>query len=457
MINLSKLCDAADWFDSEFQQVVKHELKEFPRFHRKQWEFAIIFLALRRLGFLNEKSIGLSMGGGNERVLYSIARHIKKLFVTDLYSDSTGWDCARTDDPTDFIRSSKPFEVDDSKIEALRMDMRDLQFEDNTFDFCYSSCAIEHIGEYEDFIKHFNEVNRCLKDGGVYVLTTEFQFGSETIKDPNNYLFSPKYLKNILNNIDLSIIEEPIASITEHEANLPLPVNVNKLFKTGTIENEKDNFPVYPHTLLLRGKYPFTSICFILKKERKEKRNNPRFIGFENSKEFLDKGVKKYKKVLDDGELSLSPFSSLPDGVSFFYQDHSEFFTKKIDESIDKETLFHTNYFWLGSCDKSINVSIIFNREEIIEGTSIQLRVHRYATHDSQNVECVYEKNILLGELYDIDENFQLNIDEDYNYAVLGKIISGNCKMEKISINCKPSNQLSDKANKQILQEIESV
>jgi len=69
MINLSKLCDAADWFDSEFQQVVKHELKEFPRFHRKQWEFAMIFLALRKLGYLNEESTGLSMGGGNERVV----------------------------------------------------------------------------------------------------------------------------------------------------------------------------------------------------------------------------------------------------------------------------------------------------------------------------------------------------------------------------------------------------
>jgi hypothetical protein len=86
MLHLSKLCDAADWFDSEFQQIIKLELREFPRFHRKQWEFAIIFLALRRLGFLHEESIGLSMGGGNERVLYSIARYVKKLFVTDLYS-----------------------------------------------------------------------------------------------------------------------------------------------------------------------------------------------------------------------------------------------------------------------------------------------------------------------------------------------------------------------------------
>lgn len=456
MIHLSKVCDAADWFDSEFQQIIKHELKEFPRFHRKQWEFALIFLALRRLGLLNERSTGLSMGGGNERVLYSIARYVKKLFVTDLYSDSTGWDCARTDDPNEFIKISKPFDVDDSKIEALRMDMRDLQFEDNTFDFCYSSCAIEHIGDYDDFVKHFNEVNRCLKDGGVYVLTTEFQFENKTIKDPNNYIFAPNYLKDILNNIDLSLIVEPMVSLSEHEANLPLPVNVNKLFKTGSLESQKDNFPVYPHTLLLRGRYPFTSISFILKKEKKKEKNHPIFNGFENSKSFLEKGITKYKEVVDTTEFSLSPFSSLPDGVSFYYQDHSEFFTEKIDESIDKETLFHTDYFWLGSIDKSFNISIKFNEQQIADGTSIQLRVHRYATHDSQNVECVYEKEFKIDTSCNIEDNFLLNIDEDFNYAVLGKIIAGNCKMERIFIGFKPDVQFAGKENSPILQDIES-
>jgi SAM-dependent methyltransferase len=455
MLHLSKLCDAADWFDSEFQQIIKLELREFPRFHRKQWEFAIIFLALRRLGFLHEESIGLSMGGGNERVLYSIARYVKKLFVTDLYSDTTGWDCARTDDPNDFIRISKPFEVDDSKIEALRMDMRDLKFEDNTFDFCYSSCAIEHIGDYEDFIKHFDEVNRCLKDDGVYVLTTEFLFADKTIKDPNNFIFAPNYLKDMLANIDLSLIGEPVVSLNEHESNFPLPVNVNKLFKTGSSEKEKDKFPVYPHLLLLRGKYPFTSISFILKKEKKKEKNNPLFVGSEVSKSFLSEGVMKYKKVLDSSELSLSPFSSLPEGVSYHYQDHSDFFSEKPDELIDKETLFHTDYFWLGSRDKTFKVSIKFNEQDIAEGTSMQLRVHRYSTHDSQNVECVYEKNIKMDGFSDIEEEFLLKIDEDFNYAVVGKVTSRICKMERILISCKPDIQITRRENSTILQEVE--
>ena len=78
MKSLSKICDAADWFDTDFHSIILNELKEPPRFHRKQWEFAMIFLTLNKLGFLNENMKGLSLGGGNERVLYSIAQHVKE-------------------------------------------------------------------------------------------------------------------------------------------------------------------------------------------------------------------------------------------------------------------------------------------------------------------------------------------------------------------------------------------
>jgi hypothetical protein len=46
MQNLSKVCDVADWFDPEVQNVIQKELREPMRLHRKQWEFAMIFLTL---------------------------------------------------------------------------------------------------------------------------------------------------------------------------------------------------------------------------------------------------------------------------------------------------------------------------------------------------------------------------------------------------------------------------
>ena len=211
---LSKICDAADWFDEEFYRVVKDELREDVRFHRKQWEFAMIFLTLKKYDLLNDNKIGLSMGGGNERVLYSIAKYAKKLYVTDLYDESTSWDCARTENPQEFVLNSKPFPIDNNKLSVQRMDMRDLKFDDNTFDFCYSSCAVEHIGAFDDFVNHFNEVYRCLKEDGIYVFTTEFLFSSKTIKDENNYLFSPEYLNKLFETIELSLETTPDVALT---------------------------------------------------------------------------------------------------------------------------------------------------------------------------------------------------------------------------------------------------
>jgi SAM-dependent methyltransferase len=184
----------------------------------------MIFLALKKLGFLNENKTGLSMGGGSERVLYSIAKHVKKLFVTDLYDENTTWDCARTFNPDDFIKQNKPFDIDEQKVTALKMDMRSLEFEDNSFDFCYSSCAFEHIGKNEDFIQHLNEVYRCLKNNGVYVFTTELQLGNNTIEDRNNFIFSPESLQTILNEIKLCTEFIPDATLTDHVSNYPLRI-----------------------------------------------------------------------------------------------------------------------------------------------------------------------------------------------------------------------------------------
>src|SRR3989304_9949460 len=114
MYNTSKICDAADWFDPAIKLIIEKELREPARFHRKQWEFAMIFLTLRKFGLLNNQKVGLSLGGGNERVLYSVANHVKKLIVTDLYDENTSWDCARTGDPKEFIMNSKPFPVDEN-------------------------------------------------------------------------------------------------------------------------------------------------------------------------------------------------------------------------------------------------------------------------------------------------------------------------------------------------------
>lgn len=439
MKTLSKICDAADWFDAEFNQVVLEELKENARFHRKQWEFAMIFLALRKYGFLTGDKTGLSVGGGNERVLYSIANQVKKLVVTDLYDENTSWDCARTGDPKEFIINSKPFPVDDNKITALRMDMRNLQFEDNTFDFCYSSCAVEHIGDFDDFVQHFDEVYRCLKEDGIYVFTTEFQFGKTTIKDPNNYIFSPEYLEKIFNVIKLTAEINPDVSLINHEANLPLPSNIKNMMIPGRENLFGKLEGTLPHISLLRGKNPFSSILFILrKKSRNAEKKKINFINYSSSDQFLKEGLKKFEEKLKNSDISINPFSSLPEGISPFCIEHAEYFTMPNVNRQNENTIFHTDYFWLGSHSRSFFINIETTAEHISEPSIINLRLHSYPVLNSGNIKCIYEKDIELNAVSKTTEQINVDLDEDYVYAILAKMKSGKCLIKNISITGKP-------------------
>lgn len=435
MNNTSKICDAADWFDPEVKNIIEHDLQESARLHRKQWEFAMIFLTLQKLGFLQSDKIGLSLGGGNERVLYSIAKHIKKLIVTDLYDNNTSWDCARTTDPTEFIRSSKPFPIDDEKIEALKMDMRNLDFDDNSFDFCYSSCAIEHIGEDKDFLQHFNEVSRVLKDGGIYVLTTELQFGDQTIPDSNNYIFSKKYITDLISESNLQPVLDVNCELSRNEINFPFPSNIkNTTFHGHNFINEK-LFSHFPHTILLRGNVPFTSVLLILEKSKNEKKKNEiSFLNYDKTKEFMLAGVENYRKLIDENKISISPFSSLPNGVSRFFQDHSDYFSNNDIQSNPEGTIFHSDYYWLGSGRRQVIINLKIDSTMADETNIIQLRIHSYQTYKSVDVNSIYEKEITVTNNTIVKEIIELNVDEDFNYAILCNLISGNVSCSSISI-----------------------
>jgi SAM-dependent methyltransferase len=441
MYNTSKICDAADWFDPEIKFIIENELKEPARFHRKQWEFAMIFLTLKKNGLLNNKRVGLSLGGGNERVLYSIASHIKKLFVTDLYDENTSWDCARTTDPDEFIKSSKPFQVDDEKLRAMRMDMRFLEFEDNKFDFCYSSCAIEHIGDYQDFLQHLNEVNRVLKQGGVYIFTTELLFGDKTIGDPNNFVFSKDYLSKLISESDMEIVSDVNVELTNNHINYPFPSNVRNVAFLGDNYINDKLFNYFPHVILLRGGIPFTSVLLILRKCEKEKNAEKiHFINYDATKKFLLEGVESYNKIISENQISISPFSSLTDGVSRFFLDHSDFFKKKLNEAKLDDTIFHSDYFWFGKGKRDVKIKFKVDETLPDELNILQIRIHLYPTQESSNVHCLYEKDIIVDRNMSVEEVIELDTDENFNYAFLGKLISGNISCSSISIESKSIN-----------------
>lgn len=189
-----KLCDAYDWADPRIDAILRDRLRIMPSFQRKQWEFALIYHALEQAGALHPEARGIAFGAGRERLIYALSERVRHILATDLYGGNATWIGARTQAPKAFLLEAAPFAVDAARIDAAHMDMRQVTHDGPPVDFCYSSCAFEHIGtEDAHFLEHLQGVARILKPGGVYVLSTELRYGP-TLPVPHNFFFSLDHL-----------------------------------------------------------------------------------------------------------------------------------------------------------------------------------------------------------------------------------------------------------------------
>ena len=191
---LQKVCDAADWSDPRLLVVIREGFKLAPRINPRQWEFAAAYLALAHSDMLDGNAQWLTFGSGQEPLIFAVAPRVKRLTVTDLYTMDSNWDIARTKSPRDFVLQAAPPGFDPSPLDVRSMDMRRVDFPDETFDFCYSISAFEHIGVDADFISHLSEVRRILRPGGVYAMTTEVRLAYHSSPTPGNTCFSIGHL-----------------------------------------------------------------------------------------------------------------------------------------------------------------------------------------------------------------------------------------------------------------------
>lgn len=187
---MQKLCDAEDWADPRFKLVVREALGLRPRIHARQWEDAAAFICLADAGKLHPEARGIGFGCGREPLTFALGARVAHLIATDLYEAGTAWTVARTADPLGFVLGAAPEGFPAERLAVHHMDMREITYPDAHFDFCYSISAFEHIGDDEDFLRHFREVRRVLKPDGVYALTTEVLLGETTRRTRGNYAFA---------------------------------------------------------------------------------------------------------------------------------------------------------------------------------------------------------------------------------------------------------------------------
>jgi SAM-dependent methyltransferase len=216
-----KLCDAYDWADPRLDGILRARLRVTPSFQRKQWEFALIYHALEEGGALHPRARGIAFGAGRERLIYALAERVEHLLATDLYGEDATWVGARTAAPKEALLGAAPFPVDPERLGAARLDMRTVEYDGPPVDFCYSSCAFEHIGtEDGHFLEHLRGVHRILKPGGVYVLTTELRYGP-TLPVPHSFFFSLDHLIGLAARSGLAMDPVFDARLRPHTLNAP--------------------------------------------------------------------------------------------------------------------------------------------------------------------------------------------------------------------------------------------
>lgn len=174
------------------------KIKELPKMHRKQWEFVYILQVLSMHSMVGEGKSGLGFGVGEEPLAAYFASQGAKILATDLEpsrASEAGW--VATDQHAaskESLNSRRicPPEAFEKLVEFRFMDMNhiDLQLQES-FDFCWSACALEHLGSIQHGLSFIENSIQCLKPGGIAVHTTEFNCHSNnsTLDDASTVLF----------------------------------------------------------------------------------------------------------------------------------------------------------------------------------------------------------------------------------------------------------------------------
>jgi hypothetical protein len=181
------------------------QLKAPVVFHRKLWEFGYVLQAIYEHGFLKEGFSGVGFGCGLEPLPSLFASFGMKVTVTDLAPDeqtASGW--ATTHQHLGLLENAFHSnlvnrEKFDANVSLRWVDMNAIPDDLVGHDFCWSICALEHLGSIQKGLNFIENSLRILRPGGLAVHTTEFNFLSDekTIDDWGTVLFQKKHFREL--------------------------------------------------------------------------------------------------------------------------------------------------------------------------------------------------------------------------------------------------------------------
>jgi SAM-dependent methyltransferase len=224
-MRLNKLCCIEDWENREVKEIIP-KLQDITYYnnrqgilarkpgqiHRKDWEWTLGIIAMKRFGKLNEKNTAIGVGAGKELVLFYLANDLGHLYATDLYNTKDWENFAPADFPEDPSKYS-PFPYNQSALTALRMDGTQLEFPSDSSDIVFSFSSIEHFGgeNYSGALKSLKEMERVLKPGGIAVVATEYIINNKNPPDLTNQFYNERTIySHLIDKLDRMKLVEPL-------------------------------------------------------------------------------------------------------------------------------------------------------------------------------------------------------------------------------------------------------
>ena len=262
---LNRLCYVEDWQSPEVRDALAELQKLNPQgfIHRKDWEWAIGLIAMKRFGKINESSTAIGVGSGIEPIPFYLANKISRVYATDLYEDDESWKQAA---PSEFLKDPKkysPFPYREDALTVLRMSGAKLDFPDESFDIAFSFSSIEHFGgeNHSGALKAMREIERVLKPGGIAVISTEYILND---KEHPEFFNKRTIHSDLIDRLDkLKLVEPMDLRITTNTLDTVIDYNSEaRIWDTLDLEYKR----THSHIVIKYYNILLTSVMVVLQK-----------------------------------------------------------------------------------------------------------------------------------------------------------------------------------------------
>jgi SAM-dependent methyltransferase len=259
----SHLCKFSD-YGTEWYRDRLVDLKEGIKLHRKQWEFAVISQVLLENGVVHEGNIGVGYAVGEEPLPSLFASWGAKVIASDQAPTETAklnWGNGQLCDSKAMLNRKglchpKMFE---ELVEFRHVDMNFIPEDLGPYDFCWSSCSFEHLGNIDKGLEFVVNSSKLLKPGGVGVHTTEYNVSSNnaTLTEGGSVYFRKRDIERL--GPMLEAIGCEMLPVDWSTGNHPID---------SFVDEARPEDPPFHLKLMLDG-FVLTSIAVIVKKKVK--------------------------------------------------------------------------------------------------------------------------------------------------------------------------------------------